>query len=147
MRLLSPLAGILLLLSVLAISTSSVATATGTKTASLLRTAKNAKLGTILVAPSGKTLYYFSLDRNGVFGCKGPCLQFWFPLVVPHGAKAPAHLAGVSGKLGKINRGHGVMQVTYRGHPLYTFIADQKAGQINGQGYQDFGGIWHAATV
>ncbi|HEX6510105.1 MAG TPA: hypothetical protein VF221_20950, partial [Chloroflexota bacterium] len=68
-------------------------------------------------------------------------------LVVPRGAKVPAHLAKVSGKLSEINRGHSVMQVTYQGHPLYTFIADQKAGQTNGQGYKDFGGIWNAATV
>lgn len=146
-----PLHVTLLLLSVLTLTTGGVAGAAGVKTgvtkSSLPRTANNATLGTILVAPNGKTLYHFSLDRHGTIGCTGRCLQFWFPLRVAKGAKVPSRMTGITGKLGEINRGHGVMQVTYRGHPLYTFIGDQKAGQTSGQGFKDFDGVWSVATV
>jgi hypothetical protein len=46
-----------------------------------------------------------------------------------------------------INRGAGQIQVTYKQQPLYTFIGDQRAGQTNGQGFKDFGGVWTVATL
>jgi predicted lipoprotein with Yx(FWY)xxD motif len=136
-----------LLLGALLLVSATPVGAAHSKGAALLRTAPNATLGRILVAPSGKTLYQFSADRNGSIGCKGACLQFWFPLRVPKGARVPAKLPGVSGKLGQINRGRGVRQVTFRGHPLYTYVGDQRAGQISGQGLDTFGGVWSVATV
>ena len=39
----------------------------------------------------------------------------------------------------------GTTQVTYNGHPLYTFSMDKKAGDVNGEGINAFGGIWYAA--
>jgi hypothetical protein len=36
--------------------------------------------------------------------------------------------------------------VTYHGHPLYTYIGDQKAGATSGQGVNAFGGGWFALT-
>jgi hypothetical protein len=42
----------------------------------------------------------------------------------------------VSGKVAVVMDSHGD-QVTYNGHPLYTF-ADDHAGQVTGQGIQDF---------
>jgi predicted lipoprotein with Yx(FWY)xxD motif len=109
----------------------------------LVRLVHNARLGQILVrADSGRTLYHFSLDRNGRIGCTGPCLQFWFPLLVTKGTKVAAIAHSLGSGFGVINRGGGQMQVTYRQQPLYTFILDQLAGQTNGQGYKDFGGVW-----
>ena len=35
-------------------------------------------------------------------------------------------------------------QVTYNGHPLYTFLDDQSPGQANGQGSTAFGAGWFA---
>ena len=41
-------------------------------------------------------------------------------------------------------------QVTYHGHPLYTFTQDHSSGQANGNDFADsFGGVhfvWRAAT-
>ena len=42
----------------------------------------------------------------------------------------------MSGKLAVLNDVNG-RQVTYNGHPLYTF-ADDHTGQVTGQGIQDF---------
>jgi predicted lipoprotein with Yx(FWY)xxD motif len=43
----------------------------------------------------------------------------------------------VASKLGEIKRGSG-HQVTYAGHPLYTFASDTSAGQTSGEAVQGF---------
>jgi hypothetical protein len=48
--------------------------------------------------------------------------------------------------LGTSSRDDGTTQVTYAGHPLYYFEGDQSAGDMNGQGQNDFGGLWTAVT-
>jgi hypothetical protein len=49
--------------------------------------------------------------------------------------------------LGISKRIDGKQQVTYAGHPLYSFFGDQKAGQTNGEGLTDFGGAWDAVAA
>jgi predicted lipoprotein with Yx(FWY)xxD motif len=36
------------------------------------------------------------------------------------------------------------MQVTYAGHPLYTYEADTKPGDAKGNDFSSFGGEWYA---
>jgi hypothetical protein len=43
---------------------------------------------------------------------------------------------------GTATRSDGNLQVAYNGHPLYTYVGDQQAGQSNGQGITAFGGSW-----
>jgi hypothetical protein len=55
--------------------------------------------------------------------------------------------AGVKASLlGTTKRTDGRLQVTYKRHPLYTFIKDTKKGQTNGEGINAFGGVWHAVS-
>ena len=93
-------------------------------------------LGRILVAGStGRTLYLYDKDGNDKSNCTGSCAAIWPPLLV--GGK-PSAGAGVSAsKLGEITRGRG-HQVTYAGHPLYTFQSDSAAGQTSGEGVGGF---------
>lgn len=44
--------------------------------------------------------------------------------------------------LGTITRDDGTLQVTYNGWPLYLFAGDTAAGDTNGQGLDEFGGLW-----
>ena len=44
--------------------------------------------------------------------------------------------------LGTITRDDGTIQVTYNGWPLYLFAGDSAAGDTNGQGIDEFGGLW-----
>src|SRR5436190_1375750 len=65
-------------------------------------------------------------------------------LVLPAAAAAAA---GLTGKLGTIERPDGSAQATYNGHPLYTFIMDTGPGTDKGNGVNAFGGLWHALTA
>jgi Secreted repeat of unknown function len=40
----------------------------------------------------------------------------------------------------------GRMQVTYKHHPLYTFVKDKRKGQTKGEGVNAFGGKWYAIS-
>ena len=44
-------------------------------------------------------------------------------------------------------RSDGKTQVTYKGHPLYSFVMDKKAGDTNGEGLTAFGGSWFAISA
>lgn len=116
------------------------ATDTGA-TVSLAKT----KLGSILVASSGRTLYLFAKDKNGKSACSAGCAQYWPPLLA-HGK--PTAGAGVkSSLLGTTKRADGATQVTYNRHPLYTYLLDKRAGQTNGEGSVAFGAHWYAVAA
>jgi Secreted repeat of unknown function len=50
----------------------------------------------------------------------------------------------LTGKFGTISRAGGVLQATYKGHPLYLYAGDTAPGQVKGNG---LGGVWHALRV
>ena len=89
------------------------------------------KAETVLVNGRGLPLYYYRPDTATRSLVTGGLAQLWPPLT----SAGPA-ATGVSGKLAVLSDVNG-QQVTYNGHPLYTF-ADDTAGQVTGQGVQDF---------
>jgi predicted lipoprotein with Yx(FWY)xxD motif len=99
-------------------------------------------LGRILVNSRGHTLYQFEKDRNGKSACTGMCASFWPPLIAS--GKPQAAAGAKASLLGTTRRADGRMQVTYKGHPLYTFVKDTKKGQTNGEGLTAFGAQWFA---
>jgi predicted lipoprotein with Yx(FWY)xxD motif len=105
---------------------------------------RGTSLGKILVNSQGRTLYLFKKDSHGRSTCTGACAKFWPPLRVS-GKPTAGHGVSAS-KLGTIKRSDGKPQVTYNGHPLYTFQMDTKAGQTNGQGVTAFGAAWFALS-
>ena len=101
-------------------------------------------LGHVVVNGSGRTLYIFEKDSNGMSACNGACAAYWPPLV---SNGKPVALAGVNQSLvGTTKRADGSEQVTYNGWPVYTFIGDKQAGQTSGEGLTDFGASWDALT-
>ena len=101
---------------------------------------RSTALGNVLVDARRRTLYLFGKDKQGKSACYGACASYWPPLI--SNAK-PRPAKGVHASLlGVTKRIDGKRQVTYGGHPLYTFIADKKAGQTNGEGLTDFGAAW-----
>ena len=101
-------------------------------------------LGRIIVNGPGRTLYLFEKDRRGHSACSGACASYWPPLLT-HGKPVAAGGAKQS-LLGTIRRANGSRQVTYAGHPLYTFVLDTKRGQTKGEGSQDSGAGWDALS-
>ena len=106
--------------------------------------AHGGSLGTILVDGQGRTLYLFEKDTNGRSHCSGACAQAW-PPVTTNGAPNAAGGASAS-LLGTTARSDGTTQVTYSGHPLYSFISDTKPGDTNGEGSTAFGAGWDVLT-
>ena len=99
-------------------------------------------LGKVLADARGHTLYLFEKDKRGMSSCSGACAAYW-PAV--RTTAKPRAGAGVrASMLGVTKRADGGRQVTYAGHPLYTFIADSKPGQTKGEGLTDFGAAWDA---
>jgi predicted lipoprotein with Yx(FWY)xxD motif len=96
----------------------------------------------VVTDAKGRTLYWFGPDTATTSKCTGGCAQIWPP--VPGPATA-GH--GVTGKLGTIKRSDGSAQVTYNGHPVYTYTADTAPGQNNGNGINLNGGVWHEVTA
>jgi predicted lipoprotein with Yx(FWY)xxD motif len=86
---------------------------------------------TVLVSGHGLPLYYYRPDTATRSLVTGNLAQLWPPLT----SGAPTG-TGVNGKLAVLSDIHG-QQVTYQGHPLYTFAGD-RPGQVTGQGVQDF---------
>ena len=136
-----------LLIALLAALAAVAALAVATGAASAARSSGKAavvsvrttKLGRILVDAQGRTLYDFVKDKNDKSACGGACAKFWPPLMT---TGKPQAGKGVQAKLlGTTVRKAG-RQVTYAGHPLYTYAGDKKAGQTNGQGSTNFGAAW-----
>jgi predicted lipoprotein with Yx(FWY)xxD motif len=115
-------------------STSAAAAASGLKTA---------KVGgvTVLTNAKGFTLYSFAPDTSTKSVCNGECATSWPPV------QAPVSASAVKSPFATIKRSSGSTQLTFRGHPLYTFVGDRAPGQAHGNGVNAFGGLWHEAPV
>lgn len=97
----------------------------------------------VLTNAQGRTLYWFVPDTSTTSNCTGSCATLWPPVMGPATAGS-----GVTGTLGTITRSDPAgTQVTYDGHPLYTYAADTSAGQNKGNGLNASGGVWHEMTV
>jgi predicted lipoprotein with Yx(FWY)xxD motif len=104
---------------------------------------KTAQIGgvTVLTNGNGFTLYTFAPDTSTTSNCNGTCAQNWPPV------KGPATASGVNGAFATIKRSDGSTQLTFHGHPLYTFVGDKSPGQASGNGINAFGGLWHEAPA
>jgi predicted lipoprotein with Yx(FWY)xxD motif len=104
--------------------------------------APNAHMGrAILVTATGRTLYMFGQDLRTVSTCTDDaqyhCSKHWPPLLT---TGAPVAKGGVKqALLGTLKRSDGTLQVTYKGHALYTWkggygtAGDKKPGDVKGQ--------------
>lgn len=123
----------------------SAAPSDGASAAAVAITTATTPLGTVLVGPSGMTLYIRTTDgtTGGPSTCSGACLAAWPPLTVAGVTQLSAD-ANVSTGLSTFVRDDGASQVVYLGRPLYYFAADKVAGDTTGQGV---GGVWFVALA
>ena len=104
--------------------------------AAIAATAAPAMLGTtsmgkLMVDAHGMTLYTYDKDKIGKSTCVGQCAVEWPPLTAARGAKA-------SGAWTLAARADGSKVWAYKGHALYTFKEDKKAGDVTGDGKDGF---------
>jgi len=117
----------------------------GTTAKGVVVTLKKTSLGAILVDARGRTLYLFEKDRSGTSACNSACVQYWPALT---SRATPRAGSGVQQSMLRVVRQqNGVRQVTYAGHPLYTFVGDKSAGQTSGEGLTNFGAGWYAIAA
>jgi predicted lipoprotein with Yx(FWY)xxD motif len=102
-----------------------------------------AGLGQVLVDSEGHTLYAFSKDSGEASACGAACTKAWPPLLDENGEPEPSNGTSAA-RLGTITRPDGTHQVTYAGHPLYSFTGDKQPGEATGNGTSAFGGTWTA---
>jgi predicted lipoprotein with Yx(FWY)xxD motif len=107
---------------------------------------RHTAVGTILVDGHGFTLYAFTRDSRNRDKCVSisGCPSIWL-LLTTNGKVSPG--GGVKrGLLGTIKVGNR-RQVTYAGHPLYTYIGDAAPGSTGYIGVHQFGGAWDALNA
>jgi predicted lipoprotein with Yx(FWY)xxD motif len=121
---------------------SSAAPGNAAATADAIKTMSTSK-GTVLANASGLTLYWFAKDTSTQSNCAGSCLTYWPPVM---GKAIAAPGTSLPHGFGTITLANGQTQVTYDGHPLYTYKGDTAAGQIAGNGLNASGGLWWAIT-
>lgn len=107
---------------------------------------RHTALGTILVNRRGFTVYAFARDsRNhdrcaAIAGCTGIWPMVTTTVTVTLGPGVKRSLVGTI-KVG------GTRQVTYAGHPLYTYIAASGPGETSYVGLSQFGGKWFGVNA
>jgi predicted lipoprotein with Yx(FWY)xxD motif len=99
-------------------------------------------LGRVLVDAAGLTLYDFHKDKGTQSSCYGGCAEVWPPQLTE--GEAQASNGAMASKLGTTKRKDGTTQVTYAGHPLYTYVEDKKPGDSKGNDFSSFGAQWYA---
>jgi predicted lipoprotein with Yx(FWY)xxD motif len=95
----------------------------------------------VLTNVHGYTLYWFAPDSATASRCGGTCAAYWPPMIGTPSAP------GVTGTLATVRRSSGALQVTYDGHPLYTYVGDSAPGQANGNRINLNGGWWYEMKV
>jgi predicted lipoprotein with Yx(FWY)xxD motif len=109
-------------------------------------TLRHTPLGTILTTATGFTVYVFEADRGTMSACTGACAATWPPVTASDGRLMATGGASMS-LVAQTTRPGGVHQLTYAGHPLYTFAGDTGPGVTSGQGSEEFGARWDVLTA
>jgi predicted lipoprotein with Yx(FWY)xxD motif len=99
-------------------------------------------LGQVIVDSEGMTVYDFEKDKGTTSSCYGGCEAVWPPVTTS--GEPEAKDGAQASMLGTTQRKDGTMQVTYAGHPLYTYVEDQKPGDATGNDLDLYGGEWYA---
>jgi predicted lipoprotein with Yx(FWY)xxD motif len=109
---------------------------------SLTLTLQHSPVGSILATGAGDTLYDFVPDTPTHSACLNDgCVFQWPPLVVSGAVRVGK---GVDRSLvGTLRRPDGSTQLSYGGHPLYTYNGDVAPGVVMGQAIDQDGGLWY----
>ncbi len=103
---------------------------------------RKTSLGKVLTTSTNFVLYVYTPDGKNKSHCYNTCAATWTPLLT---TGKPVVGAGLKkALLSTTKRKDGKIQVTYHGHPLYTYTGDTAALQTNGEGVN---GIWYVLNA
>jgi predicted lipoprotein with Yx(FWY)xxD motif len=129
-------------ISLIVLLPNTAATATGAGGSSVVIKAADVHGTSVLTNKHGYTLYWFAPDSSTASHCYSTCAAYWPPVL---GAASPT--AGLPGSFTTVKRTNGAEQVTYNGHPLYTYVGDSAPGQATGNRIRLNGGWWYEMKV
>ncbi len=127
--------------------------------ASVVHAAQHMSFGHYLVDSHGRTLYVV-VNGDETVPCEGECATAWPPYTEESMSMMEGDAMGDSSEemsdssemmgeeidamlIGTVMREDGTTQITYNGYPLYYFVGDVEAGQVNCQAIANFGGTWY----
>jgi predicted lipoprotein with Yx(FWY)xxD motif len=113
---------------------------------SLTLTLQRSPVGPVLATGGGNTLYDFAPDTPTHSACLNDgCVFQWPPLI----KSGPVRVGtGVDPSLvGTLTRPDGSTQLSYDGHPLYTYSLDVTPGLVMGQAIDQDGGLWYVLNA
>ncbi|MFD8302861.1 hypothetical protein ACFV29_10975 [Streptomyces sp. NPDC059690] len=113
----------------------------GMVSTNMLMAKKMSGMGSVVTDAKGWTLYRYEKDQASpsMSMCTDDCAKTWMPVMADSNVQA----MGLQAKVGTLTRSDGMKQVTLAGWPLYRYMGDTKAGEMNGQGKS---GMWYAVT-
>jgi predicted lipoprotein with Yx(FWY)xxD motif len=113
-----------------------------TTDASLTLALQRSPAGPILTTGSGRTLYDFAPDTPTRSACVDDACVFQWPPLLETGPLRVGR--GIDPSLvGTLRRPDGSTQLSYGGHPLYTYGLDVTPGMVTGQAIDQNGGLWY----
>jgi predicted lipoprotein with Yx(FWY)xxD motif len=140
------LVGLALVLSACGNSSVTDLSAPPTTNPSLTLTLQHSPEGPILATGAGDTLYDFVPDTPTHSACLNDgCVLQWPPLL----KSGPVQVGkGLDPSLvGTLRRPGGSTQLSYGGHPLYTYNMDITPGMVTGQAIDQDGGLWYVLNA
>ncbi len=112
-----------------------------------IATRQTSKLGPVLVDSRGRLLYLSTHDAKNRSNCSGACAKTWTPILAG-GRLVAKSGSGVNQRMiGRLRRSEGRLQVTYNNHPLYLYSKDKRAGDMHGEGANEFSGRWYVLNT
>ncbi len=96
-------------------------------------------LGRVIVDAQGRTVYLLTADSMNHATCDASCQHYWPPVPSGHGS-------GVTATIASTALPGGGTTGTVAGLPVYTYSGDHQAGDVNGEGVDEFGGTWYAVS-
>jgi predicted lipoprotein with Yx(FWY)xxD motif len=113
---------------------------------SLTLTLQRSPVGPILATGAGATLYDFVPDTPTHSAClNAGCVLQWPPLL--KSGQVTVGKGVVASLVGTLRRPGGATQLSYGGHPLYTYDLDVTPGMVTGQAIDQDGGLWYVLNA
>ncbi|MSQ22942.1 MAG: hypothetical protein EXR58_00035 [Chloroflexi bacterium] len=123
-------------------SAAPMAEAPAATSATTVSTAKDTQGRDVLIDGKGMSLYVLAQDQTNdnksTCYADNECTVYWPPVLVDVAPATP----GFPGELGTQKRADFTTQLTYKGRPLYTYLDDQKPGDMFGNNLTDEWGRW-----